>query len=175
MNDTVIKQTHITKSNSIAKIDELDDIFELSTIKLFNSNMVNEFDDDKQSTKNKIWKHIFNEIKYNGNNEIIITADEIKKCGKTWKGVSNQFEPRLLCKQDYVEDKPQIFKDYNLSIISIKNGEYLLTKNTIYFNLEYSKEKIYKIKKNNKSLLLNITNSESSLIDNLRYSGLFEK
>ena len=96
--------------------------------------MVNEFDDDKQSTKNKIWKHIFNEIKYNGNNEIIITADEIKKCGKTWKDVSNQFEPRLLCKQDYVEDKPQIFKDYNLSIISIKNGEYLLTKNTIYFN-----------------------------------------
>lgn len=175
MNDTVIKQTHITKSNSIAKIDELDDIFELSTIKLFNSNMVNEFDDDKQSTKNKIWKHIFNEIKYNGNNEIIITADEIKKCGKTWKGVNNQFEPRLLCKQDCVEDKPQIFKDYNLSIISIKNGEYLLTKNTIYFNLEYSKEKIYKIKKNNKSLLLNIANSESSLMDNLRYSGLFEK
>lgn len=70
---------------------------------------------------------------------------------------------------------PKIFTDYKINIISIKNGEYLLTKNSIYFNLEYPKVKINEIKKNNKSLLLNIGNSESSLIDNLRYSGLFEK
>ena len=74
-----------------------------------------------------------------------------------------------------MEDKPKIFKDYNINIISIKNGEYLLTKNVIYFNLEYPKVKINTIKKNVDSLLLNIGNSESSLIDNLRYSGLFEK
>lgn len=173
MSKKVLKST---KSNKLVKIDELDNVLELSISKLSEINIVNKDDDedDKQSLKNNIWKHIFNEIKYNGDNEVIITAEEIKKCGKTWKGKNNQFEPRLLCKQDCVEDKPQIFKDYNINIISIKNGEYLLTKNLIYFVLEYPKVKINKIKKNEDSLLLNIGNSESSLIDNLRYSGLFE-
>jgi hypothetical protein len=128
----------------------------------------------KNNTKNEIWKHIFAEKKYNGIKEIIITAEEIKNCGKTWKGINNQFEPRLLCKQDCDDNRPQIFKDYCIYIISIKNGEYLITKNSIYFNLKYQNIKIIEIKKNNESLLLNIGNSESSLIDNLRYSGLFE-
>lgn len=183
MNEKVLKST---KSKKLVKIDEHDNVLEVSTSKLSEINIVNEDNnkkDDKQSLKNNIWNHIFNEIKYNGNKEVVITADEIKKCGKTWKGKNNQFEPRLLCKQDCVEDKPEIFKDYNINIISIKNGEYLLikngeyllTKNVIFFNLEYSKIKINKIKKNADSLLLNIGNSESSLIDNLRYSGLFEK
>jgi len=174
MSKKVLKST---KSKKLVKIDELDNVLELSTSKLSEINIVNEDkdnEDDKQSSKNNIWKHIFNEIKYNGDKEVIITAEEIKNAGKTWKGKNNQFEPRLLCKQDCVEDKPQIFKDYNINIISIKNGEYLLTKNVIYFNLEYPKVKINKIKKNEDSLLLNIGNSESSLIDNLRYSGLFE-
>lgn len=175
MSEKVIKRT---KSKKIVEIYKLDEVLEASTSKLSEINIVNEDkngNDDKQSSKNNIWKHIFNEIKYNGDKEIVITAEEIKKCGKTWKGKNNQFEPRLLCKQDCVEDKPEIFKDYNINIISIKNGEYLLTKNVIYFNLEYPKVKINEIKKNDDSLLLNIGNSESSLIDNLRYSGLFEK
>jgi len=83
--------------------------------------------------------------------------------------------PRLLCKQDCDEDRPQIFKDYNLYIISVKNGDYLLTKNSIYFKLPYPNTKIIEICKNDDSLLLSIGNSETSLIDNLRYSGLFEK
>jgi hypothetical protein len=164
-----------TKSKKLIEVYELKNELEVSTIKLSKINIVNEDNDNKHSSKNDIWKHIFNEIKYNGDKEIVITAEEIKKCGKTWKGKNNQFEPRLLCKQDCVEDKPKIFKDYNINIISIKNGEYLLTKNIIYFNLEYPKVKINKIKKNDDSLLLNIGDSESSLIDNLRYSGLFEK
>lgn len=171
MSKKVIKQT---KSKKSVKIDEPNDILEASTSKLDEINIVNEDNNDKQSLKNNIWKHIFNEIKYNGDKEIVITAEEIKNCGKTWKGKNNQFEPRLLCKQDCAEDKPEVFKDYNINIISIKNGEYLLTKNLIYFNLEYPKVKVNEIKKNDDSLLLNIGNSESSLIDNLRYSGLFE-
>lgn len=175
MSEKVLKTI---KSKKIVKIYDLNNVFEVSTSKLSEINVMNEDKDnkdDKHSLNNNIWKHIFNEIKYNGDKEVIITADEIKKCGKTWKGKNNQFEPRLLCKQDSVEDKPKIFKDYNINIISIKNGEYLITKNVIYFNLEYPKVKINKIKKNANSLLLNIGNSESSLIDNLRYSGLFEK
>jgi len=62
-----------------------------------------------------------------------------------------------------------------LYIISVKNGDYLLTKNSIYFKLPYPNTKIIEICKNDDSLLLSIGNSETSLIDNLRYSGLFEK
>lgn len=124
---------------------------------------------------NNVWKHIFEQIKYDGSSDTIISATQIKECKKSWKGDECQFEPRLLCKQDCDEDRPQIFKNYNLCIISVKNGDYLLTKNYIYFRLPYNETKIIEIKKNNDSLLLNIGNSETSLIDNLRYSGLFER
>jgi hypothetical protein len=128
-----------------------------------------------ETEKNKIWKHIFEELKYDGKEEIIITATQIKKCGKTWKGENNQFEPRLLCKQDCDKDRPQIFVDYGIYILSVKNGEYLLTKNSIYCNLIYPNTKIIEINKNDDSLLLSLGNSESSLIDNLRYAGVFSK
>jgi hypothetical protein len=122
-----------------------------------------------------IWEHILNTINYKGINEKIITSIDIKKAKDTWKGKKNQFEPRLLCKQDTYENIPTIFKKYNICIISIKNGEYLLTKTNIYHNLEYKNEsQIIKIHKNTKSLIINIGESESSNIDNLRYSGLFE-
>jgi hypothetical protein len=127
-----------------------------------------------ENTKDNLWKHIFECIGYDGKCEKVITADDIKKSGKTWKGITNQFEPRLLCKQDTYDERPQIFKDNNLCILSIKNGEYLLTKNNIYFNLNYPEKKTTLVKKHGKSLLLNIGDSECSLIDNLRYSGLFE-
>lgn len=166
-----------TKSKKLVELDELEDVLEVSTGKIGKITIDDNKNKDKNknTTKNDVWEHIFNEIKYNGEKEQIITAEEIKKCGKTWKGTNNQFEPRLLCKQDCKEDVPKIFSDYKINIISIKNGEYLLTKNSIYFNLEYPKVKINEIEKNDNSLLLNIGNSESSLIDNLRYSGLFEK
>jgi hypothetical protein len=124
--------------------------------------------------KNKVWKHIFIEINYKGDKEIIITAEQIKKSKKTWKGENNQFEPRLLCKQDSDKDRPDIFREYGIYIISVKNGEYLLSKNSIYYKLVYSKPKIIELKINDDSLLLSIGNSESSLIDNLRYTGVFE-
>ncbi len=131
--------------------------------------------ESKNNIKNKVWTHIFQEIKYKGDKDIIITANDIKKSKSTWKGENNQFEPRLLCKQDSDKDRPKIFKEYEIYIISIKNGEYLLTKNSIYYKLTYPKSKILEINKNDDSLLLSIGNSESSLIDNLRYAGLFEK
>lgn len=131
--------------------------------------------ENKNSIKNKVWTHIFNEIGYTGNTDIIITAEQIKKSNKTWKGENNQFEPRLLCKQDSDKDRPSIFREYEIYIISIKNGEYLLTKNSIYYKLTYPKCKVTEINYNDDSILLSLGNSESSLIDNLRYSGLFEK
>lgn len=127
------------------------------------------------SEKNNVWMHIFEQVKYDLLEDKIISATDIKNAGKNWNGKSNQFEPRLLCKQDSDEDRPEIFKKNNLCIISIKNGDYLLTKNNIYFPLSYHGEgEIRLLRKNNNSLILNIGNSESSLLDNLRYSGVFE-
>ena len=177
-----ISQENIINNNDTKNnISDDENSYSSSNIKIIKTNKSPKnisqeiINNDSNDTKNNIWKHIFQEIKYNGDKDIIITAEQIKKSNKNWKGVNNQFEPRLLCKQDSNKDRPQIFKDYNIYIISVKNGEYLLTKNSIYFNLEYPKIKIIEIKQNDDSLLLSIGNSETSLIDNLRYSGLFEK
>ncbi len=122
------------------------------------------------------WYHIFKELKYDGKSEIIISSNQIKDCKKSWKNdKKSQFEPRLLCKQDSDDERPEIFKKYGLCIISIKNGLYLLTKYSIYQPLDYTNNDIiFKLKKNNDILLLKIGNSESSKIDNIRYTGLFE-
>ena len=135
------------------------------------------------------WTHIFNHCGYNGDSEFVITSKMIKEAGKTWNGEKqSQFEPRLLCKQDTYEKRPDIFKKHGLCILSVKNGEYLLTKTNIYHTLDYnhsngtstngtstnSNNDIIKLTKNNNSLVLQIGHSETSVIDNLRYSGLFE-
>jgi len=122
-----------------------------------------------------VWTHILNYISYDGANETIITSKQIKDAKKTWKGKQCQFEPRLLCKRDTYEKLPEIFKKYGICIISVSNSEYLLTKTNIYHTLVYNNDsEIIKIHKNNSSFLLNIGNSEMSMIDNLRYTDLFE-
>lgn len=55
-----------TKSKKLVKPNELKGELDVSTIKLSEINIMNEDKDNKQSSKNDIWKHIFNEIKYNG-------------------------------------------------------------------------------------------------------------
>jgi hypothetical protein len=122
-----------------------------------------------------VWSHIFNEVKYTGNCDTTITSKQIKDCKKTWKGKTCQFEPRLLCKQDSSETRPQIFKTYGVNIISITNSSYLITKKNIYQKITYDDSKLpIEIDRNLESLLLRLGDSESSLIDNLRYSGVFE-
>jgi hypothetical protein len=150
--------SHMPKSKKIIKSEEIN----ADSIKIYNN------------TNDQLWTHVFSHINYDGSGEKIITAEEIKNAKNTWKGKDNQFEPRLLCKQDTDDERPKIFKDNNLCIISIKNGSYLLTKNNIYCKLEYPEKKTNLIKKCTGSILLDIGDSECSLIDNLRYSGLFE-
>jgi len=121
------------------------------------------------------WECILNFINYDGIGDILVTSDQIKEVGKLNKHIKSQFEPRLLCKQDTEDGRPEIFKKYGLYIIAVKNGTYLLTKNNIYTtNIYDNLVLIEEIEKNTKSLLLNIGDSETSMLDNLRYSGLFE-
>ena len=122
------------------------------------------------------WNHIFSTLEYDGSNDTIITAAQIKECNKSWLGKADQFEPRLLCYQTSANQRPQIFKDHGLNILPIKNGVYLITKSNTYMPLTYiedSKPKV--IHKDTTAIMLSIGNSETSLIDNMRYSGIFDE
>ena len=124
---------------------------------------------------NDIWIHIFQTIGYDGTQEQVISTTQIKDARNSWTGKKNQFEPRLLCKYDSSESRPEIFKHYNICILSISNESYLLTKTDIYFTLDYPISPLIELHKNHDSILLQIGNSEMSNIDNLRYCGLFEQ
>lgn len=73
-----------------------------------------------RKTVSDLWTDIFNdfnildEIKKNG--VYIITANDIRK----YK------EPRLMAKFDFSKQLPSIFKENNLGILPIRNGEYLI-------------------------------------------------
>ena len=120
------------------------------------------------------WEYILNFVSCDGSCDFTLTADQIKEAGKANKTLKCQFEPRLLCKQDTFEDRPEILKKLGLFIIAVENGTYKLIKQNIYQELAYPNILSLEIERNAKSAVLNIGNSETSVIDNLRYSGLFE-
>ncbi len=125
--------------------------------------------------KNLIWTHIFKYIKYKPKTTRRITTKQIKSAKSTWAGLSNQFEPRLLCKQDTCESRPTAFKRRKLYLLPVSNSEYLFTHSSIYHTLKYKNVPIRHIKKDTSSLLLRIGHSEATMIDNLYYSGIFQE
>jgi hypothetical protein len=132
---------------------------------------------ESEANRNKEWEHIFdtNNIGQDTKFSTVITSKQIDNCSNTWKGKRSKFESRLLCKMDTQENRPAIFKHYRINIISISNGSYLLTKSNIYHPLVYDEQtQIQRIHRYTKSLILSIGKSETSVRDNLRYSGIFE-
>ena len=121
------------------------------------------------------WTHILKCVEYKGEDNFVITADQIKASGKSWAGPASQFEPRLLCYQTSSDARPEEFKTRGLYIFPIKNGTYILTKYNIYMPLVYEEKPAVLINRDLSSAMLNIGGSETSLIDNLRYSGVFER
>jgi len=121
------------------------------------------------------WEHIFKFLNIDTNKNIqYITSKDIKNCKKTFNGKS-QFEPRLLCKMDSYESRPDIFKKHNIFLLSIKNGKYILLKENIYIKLNKYYNVPYKIEKICKSLLLDIGNSETSMLDNMLYNNILSQ
>jgi hypothetical protein len=120
-----------------------------------------------------IWEHIIQSTNIDINEYMsLITSKQIKDSKKTWTGKSNQFEPRLLCKMDSNYSRPKIFRANNIYMISIKNGTYALIKVNIYIPLvKYiSVPNIINIK--NDSLLVDIGDSETSMLDKLYYNHI---
>jgi hypothetical protein len=68
-------------------------------------------------------------------------------------------------------------KKNNIYILPVKNGQYLLTHTNIYNELNYNiiDDNIIPITSDTSSFVLHIGQSETSVIDNLRYSRVFER
>ena len=86
-----------------------------------------------KKTVAELWEEIFND--YNILDEIIkkgfykISADQIR----------NYKEPRLMTKFDYSSQLPKIFKDNDLGILPINNGEYIIGKYNLFENISNTK------------------------------------
>lgn len=117
-----------------------------------------------KETKNQIaWKEIdrktnlIQKIKESG--EFKISSSKIKE-------LSNR-EPRLMAKFDHSENRPEIFKENNISILPIAWYDYLLLEFNSYADIEYSDNKIskdFKILKEYESLDINNVTSEDNAI-----------
>ena len=87
---------------------------------------------------NKSWEKIFKDydiLTHNfDNSPYILSAADIKKACQGFKE-TNAKEPRLLCKQDKREDRPQVFIDNNLFILPIKNGFYAIVRGEGYLDI----------------------------------------
>ncbi|WFQ92622.1 type II restriction enzyme [Mycoplasma feriruminatoris] len=117
------------------------------------------------SFTNNAWEKLFKdlnileEIKQHGT--FIISAEQIKKYR----------EPRLMAKFDSYDNLPQIFKDNNISILPINNGEYILSNFDLYEQLPETKFlKTNIIKVNNKYTTISITDisSESKVLNTIQ-------
>lgn len=63
-----------------------------------------------------------------------ITATQIKHATKQFTATRDR-EPRLLCKHDTREARPQVFKDKNLFLLPVKNGEYAILQGEGYVDI----------------------------------------
>src|SRR5574344_681577 len=82
-----------------------------------------------KKTVSELWNNIFADLnileEITKNGYFVISADQIR----LYK------EPRLMAKFDYSKQLPKIFKDNNLGILPIKNGEYIIGKFTLFENI----------------------------------------
>lgn len=94
-----------------------------------------------KKTVAQLWEEIFtdynilNEIKENG--YFKITADQIR----VYK------EPRLMAKFDFSKQLPKVFKENDLGILPIRNGEYVIGKFNLFENIKNTKYEEINIKK----------------------------
>ena len=90
------------------------------------------------SKNSKSWEKIYNDLQIKNHDfnksPFKINANQIKVCVKNFDKTSEK-EVRVLCKQDSREERPDIFIENNLFILSIKNGEYIICKGDGYIDI----------------------------------------
>jgi hypothetical protein len=110
--------------------------------------------------KYDIHKHDFDESPFH------ITAEQIKRATFHFKSTSEK-EPRVLCKQDTREKRPDIFVENNLFILPVNNGVYALLKGDGYTDIPeiITKQKIYRSKLDFRLETSLVGNSEMQHLD----------
>jgi len=87
---------------------------------------------------NRAWEAIFDYhhiSKHNFDNEpYLLSADDIKEATQPFKATGER-EPRILCKQDTRESRPDLFKALGIFVLPIKNGLYALIRGEGYIDL----------------------------------------
>lgn len=87
---------------------------------------------------NIAWSTIFDKLnlhKHNfANQPYYISALQIKDSTKYLEKTSDK-EVRLICKQDTLQDRPDIFKENNLFILPVQNGKYAIIQGNGYVNI----------------------------------------
>ena len=68
------------------------------------------------------------------NNPFYITAKQIKVACQNLTETGEK-EPRILCKQDTREKRPQVFIDNNLFLLPVRNGKYAIIKGEGYIDI----------------------------------------
>lgn len=128
------------------------------------------------SLQSKIWCHIIQCCGIDLTKKVsYITSKQIKNTKYTWQGEDNQFEPRLLCKMDDLESRPDIFKEHDICLLSVKNGTYVLLKENIYIPLDVYETAPNLIQENSDSMLLDMGDSEKTILDKLHYNNILER
>ncbi len=126
-----------------------------------------------KKTVAELWEDIFND--FNVINEISkkgyfkISADQIR----VYK------EPRLMAKFDFSRQLPKIFKENNLGILPIKNGEYIIGKFNLFetiSNTKYDEVEIKKVQLPDFIETIDPDNiySESNALNVASISGMFK-
>lgn len=178
MNISLDDDSNVTKKQLSTRCKELS-IMSSGTIDTLILNLKeNKKIKEKNNDNNKIWSHILDSINFDDNQiNTTITTKQIKESNEYWTGHNNQFEPRLLCKQDTLESRPLIFKEKNLNIFSINNYSYVITQYNIYIELINDNTNIIEIEElsliKEHPLLKN--NGENDILTKLKYNKVFER
>ncbi len=75
-----------------------------------------------------ILEHNFNEAPF------YITAEQIKRATAHFTR-TNEREVRILCKQDFREDRPRVFIENDLFLLPVRNGEYAIVRGEGYVDI----------------------------------------
>lgn len=93
----------------------------------------------------KSWKKIFNDyriLKHNfDKSPFSLSAAQIKQACQSFKETSEK-EVRILCKQDSREERPNVFQEYGLFLLPVKNGHYNIIKGEGYVDIPEIKKEI---------------------------------
>lgn len=126
-----------------------------------------------KKTVAQLWEDIFNDFS---------VLEEVEKTG-FFKITADQIrvykEPRLMAKFDFSRQLPKVFKDNQLGILPIKNGEYIIGKFNLFeriSNTNYESIDIEKVKLPSFIETIDPDNiySESNALMVANLSGMFE-